>query len=1322
MSHGIHSFGGHAERSRRFCRRTLLSVAVAACFASSAHALPSGANVANGTVLFDQMGNTLTVTNSNRAIINWQSFSIAGNETVRFVQPSATSSVLNRVVTADPSVLLGALQSNGRVYLINPAGILVGAGARIDVAAFMGSTLGISNEDFLAGRLNLVGAPGAGSVKVENGAEIKSVSGGHVYLIAPQVENNGLISTPQGEVILAAGNTVELIDSGTPGVRVAVTAGGNAINVGQLVAESGRVGMVGAVVRQQGTANASSLVSEGGRIFLKATQKAELAASSSTAASGTKGGKVEVDGGEMTLVSGRIEATGSAATGGRVELLGDKVGVLDGARVDASGSTGGGTILVGGDYQGKNPEVRNAQISYLASNASLTADAATNGDGGKVIVWADDTTRGYGRISARGGINGGNGGFVEVSGKKSLDFKAQVDTFAPKGKTGTLLLDPFSVTIFDGPGTSIGGSSWTESSGATNLQWSSIDTQLGLTNVTITTSDSGGAGDNIVFSNAYGPMTASASSTNKLILNANDKIIFNQSLDLKGGLDATAGTDIDVNAKVRAASSMNVSAGGNIKVGYNGLVGEAGLEMAMAGGAQQITAGNQLILEGTYNASSPVYIKSSGSQDITANSISLTAGTSFSGNSASIEAAGAQTITTTAGNLTLAGSTNAEARIKSTTSQDLNISGNLSLTGGAGASAGGAIITAPTQDISVGGTLTLTAGTGSTVDAYGMAAPAAIGYEGDSDITINVGSSVSLTGSNSINPAVIGSAVGTSTVYLRGTDINLGNYSLIGNNDGSSGGSATLIATGTAIQQLANGRIITGTVDATANTDVALDGINRVGDVSLTATGGFVSYHTANTANTRVSADATGNITITGDAGSTSIELGNLTTTGTSTISVTAQKAILEDTTNGSLLSTGSGNITLASVSGTAVAGELAISANVETTGNVNATVNGGPYGSIGIRDYGASQPANVLLNASSATAEGALSYYRYGDLSLANISMSQYGTDGVAIGASGNVSVPSGFLFGAGSSSAVLSAGGNLTLNGGNLTMRASDNTIIAGGQLRVDSGKTLTADPNMPLDVYAGSVYLNGGTPKADNADLMLVTPGNVDIAGGGLLQSVGKTLTFLADNMNVYQGSVSAAKIDGTLFGNLVLGTPSSTGYMNATNGMVDLAIGGTGIEIYNGSYINSTDATQPAGGLVRIFFSALSDGGSFVDDLMTFDNAFKVSGTFTTLGNGLEVSYGLLNNPVANAINSATQSATSTANGTSETTTSLTLVTGSTDPNTGAPLPPGGTTPTGTPAESFDNLDPNSSGTPSTGTNTSKGKTNAKPRVQQCTAAG
>jgi len=201
------------HRSPMPLRVKAVTLAVASCFAVSvqtpAFANPTGFAVVNGQVTFNYNGNTLNVTNTPGSIINWQRFSIGTNELTRFIQQSASSSVLNRVIGVDPSLILGALQSNGRVFLINPNGILFGAGAQIDVGGLVASTLNLSNQDFLAGRLRFTDTPGAGSVV--NNAAITTPTGGQVYLIAPSVQNSGIITSPQGEVILAAGRSVELV-------------------------------------------------------------------------------------------------------------------------------------------------------------------------------------------------------------------------------------------------------------------------------------------------------------------------------------------------------------------------------------------------------------------------------------------------------------------------------------------------------------------------------------------------------------------------------------------------------------------------------------------------------------------------------------------------------------------------------------------------------------------------------------------------------------------------------------------------------------------------------------------------------------------------------------------------------------------------------------------------------------------------------------------------------------------------------------------------------------------------------------------------------
>src|SRR5467141_2775069 len=442
------------SRQRGDFKPKLIALSVAACFSLSTGqslANPTGGTVSSGSASFASSGNTLTITNSANAIINWQSFSIGVNEITRFLQSSGSSVVLNRVVGANgvipQSVIDGVLSSNGRVFLLNSSGIAIGSSARIDVAGFVASSLNLSDQDFLNGRLRFTETPGAGAVS--NAGVIDTSSGGRVFLVGPDVQNSGVIRSPQGEIVLATGKSVELVSEGSPFVTVRLTADNEqALNVGQLISDSGRIGMFGALVRQGGVVEANSaVVGANGQIRLVATKDLTLDAGSLTTANGLSGGTVILQAqGGTNLISGTVEAKGSSGQGGTIQALGVRVGVIGHGVIDASGDAGGGTVLVGGDAHGANPDVQNAQQTVIGSDGIIRADAGTTGDGGRVIVWSDESTKFFGSISTRGGAQSGNGGFVETSGNVLQAF-GSVDTRAPNGRTGSWLLDPLDITI-----------------------------------------------------------------------------------------------------------------------------------------------------------------------------------------------------------------------------------------------------------------------------------------------------------------------------------------------------------------------------------------------------------------------------------------------------------------------------------------------------------------------------------------------------------------------------------------------------------------------------------------------------------------------------------------------------------------------------------------------------------------------------------------------------------------------------------------------------------------------------------------------------------
>ncbi|HSW20499.1 MAG TPA: filamentous hemagglutinin N-terminal domain-containing protein, partial [Ramlibacter sp.] len=442
------------QRTSAQPRLSVLALAVQAAFAVPAWSLPTGATIVNGAVsLSAPAANTLQVNAGNGAIINWQGFSIGAGEVTRFVQPSATSAVLNRVTGNQASALLGQLQGNGRVFLINRNGIAVGSGARIDTNSFIASTLDIADADFLSGRLRFFASAGAGGI--QNDGVITAGPGGKIALIAPNIVNSGIIHAPDGNILLAAGRSIEITSSDLDGVRFEVQAPTDSVlNLGKLLAENGAVRAFAATLRSSGEIRAERLTQGAdGTIVLAGSGDVTLAAGSITSASGVSGGNVTVQSyGGTTRVAGVVGANGANGAGGQVSVLGARVGIEDHALIDASGATGGGQVLVGGDFQGGNAQVQNAQRVNVAEGATLRADATAQGDGGRVIVWADENTRFAGALSAQGGAAGGNGGFAEVSGKANLEFTGTANLQAPHGAMGTLLLDPLDIVVANGSG------------------------------------------------------------------------------------------------------------------------------------------------------------------------------------------------------------------------------------------------------------------------------------------------------------------------------------------------------------------------------------------------------------------------------------------------------------------------------------------------------------------------------------------------------------------------------------------------------------------------------------------------------------------------------------------------------------------------------------------------------------------------------------------------------------------------------------------------------------------------------------------------------
>ncbi|HKB57099.1 MAG TPA: filamentous hemagglutinin N-terminal domain-containing protein, partial [Lacunisphaera sp.] len=390
--------------------------------------LPTVGTVVAGSATITTAPNTMTVTAGNNSVLRWGSFDVGTGQTVQFVQPGSDARVLNWIGGLTPSQIDGSLLANGQVYLLNPAGVYIGQSAVIDVGRLYAIGGSMAKEDFLSGIDRFTGLTG----DVRNAGSIR---GDFIALVGRSVANSGSIVSPGGFIGLASGDQVLL---GRNGSSIYVDTGRSASADAALRAGTG-VANTGTIDAGRG----STVLAAGDLYSIAISHDGKLVA---------RDVRLQGQGRGDVLVSGTIDASATAPgeTGGRVEITGEHVGLLNTANINASGDAGGGTVLVGGDYQGKNPDVRNATATYFGPGASVNADALNSGNGGKVIVWSDNATRAYGTLSARGGEQGGNGGLVETSGHWLDVAGVHVDTSASLGTRGTWLLDPYNVTIAAG--------------------------------------------------------------------------------------------------------------------------------------------------------------------------------------------------------------------------------------------------------------------------------------------------------------------------------------------------------------------------------------------------------------------------------------------------------------------------------------------------------------------------------------------------------------------------------------------------------------------------------------------------------------------------------------------------------------------------------------------------------------------------------------------------------------------------------------------------------------------------------------------------------
>jgi filamentous hemagglutinin family protein len=410
-------------RPRRRVSRLLalmLSAWVPCALAVDSNALPTQGLVRTGAGQISQSGSAMTINQSSQRLgIDWQSYNIGANASVRYVQPGRDAVALNRIVGNDASQIYGKLSSNGQVFLVNPNGVLFAPGSKVDVGGLVATSLNLSQEEFAKGNYRFSGPDTAG--KVVNQGQINAASGGYVALFAPQVKNEGTIHVPAGQVVLAGGRavTVDVTGSGLISAVVDQGAAGSSVeNSGTLSADGGTVRMtaktaqeaVGGIINNTGIVKASTLVNRNGEIWLAGETVTNTGELRAEGAAGQRGGRIDIQAVAVAL-GGSLSADGGSQGGQITVEAGQRLSLAE--NVSAQGQTGHGG------------EVRYTSGGGILESSTSRTDVSGATDGGSIQVQAASGVASSGEYVAEGAT--GQGGRVDISGKSVHMLSARVD-------------------------------------------------------------------------------------------------------------------------------------------------------------------------------------------------------------------------------------------------------------------------------------------------------------------------------------------------------------------------------------------------------------------------------------------------------------------------------------------------------------------------------------------------------------------------------------------------------------------------------------------------------------------------------------------------------------------------------------------------------------------------------------------------------------------------------------------------------------------------------------------------------------------------------
>jgi filamentous hemagglutinin family protein len=1161
------------------CAATLTLPAVAQ---PAPNARPTGGVITAGSAAISRSTNNTQIDQSSqRAAINWQSFNVGNQQSVTFQQPSSSAVTLNRVTGPDPSQIAGRIDANGQVVIVNQSGVTFTKGAQVNTNGLMVSAAGISNQNFMAGNMKF-DQPGNPNAKIVNQGTITVRQAGLAALVAPQVANSGVINAKLGHVVLAGAKTatLDLYGDGLVSLDVSNQVTATPSGATALVTNTGVIAADGGTV--QLTARAAdgivqTLVQAGGKIH--------------AATVGTHTGTVALNGvGGDIVVEGQLAAPGTApgTKGGAVEIATTgNVTLASTARINASGRAGGGTVAIGTTLARARggPTVKStttAKNVTIAAGATITADATRNGNGGRVAVLSTNATQMSGSISARGGTQSGDGGFVEVSGG-TLALNGPIDVLAPNGTIGTILLDPDTLEIINA---ALGGGDQ--------------DTNLGTTGTIL-------AGD---------PNTTNNQVSNGEIDSLLGSIV----------LQATNLLTVDPNTPItlQPNASLTLSTlSGNIMVGTGSPIVASGTgSIIMQAGTAGSGAALALNSDLTTGTSGGITLQSDAG--IALNAATLTTGlldvsTFTSGgvtqsSAGVIAAATLQSSAGIAGGMSLVGTANAIATLGSLAITGgallLSDATNLTINGPVTASTDASISGAPTLSIAgsigAGGTLALSAGAGGIAFATGANAAATI-------VDISTTGTVSEAAGAIINAGTLQSSGGitgnvsllssANTIAALGDLAVSGAFALL---DASALNVGGTVAVGTAqlsLQDIAAGGISIisgGALQADLGTGMVslrTDAISVAGSISAATI-----ELAPNTAGLNVTLGAPGGLSLPSTSGLTTtlLRVGSVTASGGS-ISTTAGSILVGGTftATGTLELDASGAVTQTApllgdiaLTGTAASFALLNTANAIDSVAITATTGSVQLADAVVVTLGTTTATTNLYIAApgetlagTVTASGTLGLqtdsftFSSGSLSAATIEIAPL-TAGAAmtLGAAGGLSVP-----GLGFVSATTVRLGAITPPGKSLTTTAG--TIVVGGTF--GSSSTLELDSLGDISETAGA--LHAATLTGDAA-------GNVVLANANTIATLG---SFTAGGMFALNDT-SSLSIAGLL--NAGVADLSGPSISEAAGGTISAAVlqSGSGVAgdatLGNANTIGTLAAFAATGSLSLQDITALSVSGS------------------------------------------------------------------------------------------------------------------------------